>query len=74
MKLYFCLPHAHSTIATGLAQRPQEWLCPNEEDALIPNWTVPSAIGLVLYPQHGKIAAQAVETTGSFHTLMMNTD
>lgn len=44
--------HAPSTIATGLAQRPQEWLGPNEKDALVPNWTVPYTIGLVLYPRH----------------------
>lgn len=59
--------HVPSTIATGLAQRPQEWLRPKEEDAFVPNWTVPCTIGLVLYPRHYKITGHAVETRVSFH-------
>lgn len=66
--------HAPSTIATGLAQRPQEWPGPNEEDAFVRNWTVPCTIGLVLYPQNYKITVQAVEATVSFHNPMINTD
>lgn len=54
--------HDPSTIATGLAQRPQEWLGPNEEDAFVHNWIVPCTIGLVLYPWHYKITIQAVKT------------
>lgn len=52
--------HVPSTIATGLAQRPQEWLGPNEEDAFVPNWIVPYTIGLGLYPRHYKTTVQAV--------------
>lgn len=66
--------HALCTIATGFAQRPQEWLGPTEKDAFIPNWTVPCTIGLVLYPQNYEIAVQAIETTVSSHNPMINTD